>query len=131
MAKAAEEWLRRYLGMAPIDRSDATPDRGFDLVLPKDGSTVDVKWQRSNPGARFGKEGIGYPTLNLPTWKRHPAEIFVMVVGEAIDDFDRYSWAHGWAYAEELARAPLVQGKYGRPYHALGFDYLRAIEWLR
>jgi hypothetical protein len=131
MAEAAERWMADYLGLSDaIIRTDK-PDRGWDLVL-RGGRTLDVKWTATIPGAHYGREAIGYPTLNLSTWKgRHRAMLYALVCGELVEQFELYSWAFGYASLTELLAAPIVQGRYGRPYHALGFDYLHPLEELR
>jgi hypothetical protein len=133
MAHAAEVWAVTFFGMdasaiVQVDR----PDRGFDFRMPCCRATVDVKWTRWTPGQRFGSKGVSYPTLNGPTWKERlwRAEIYLLVMGGSVEEFDRYDWAHGWATREELAAARIVEGRYGRPYHALGFDYLHPLDEL-
>lgn len=131
MSEAAELWLCAYLGVSDAIARSHKPDRGYDLVL-RDGVTVDAKWSRWLPGAHYGRESVGYPTLNLATWKQsHRAMLYALVIGETPADFDIYAWASGYADLSELVAAPLVRGRYGRPYHALGFDYLHPLERLR
>lgn len=129
MAEAAEQWIARHLGLTIPKHLG--PDPGFDLVI-RDGRTLDVKWSLWLPGAHIGRDGIGYPTLNLSTWKgAHRAKLYALVCGESSADFDLYAWAHGWASLAECLAAPLIPGRWGRPYHALGFDYLHPLDELR
>lgn len=128
MAYEAEKWVCRYFGVPEpgVER----PDRGFDLIIPHTKQRADVKWSSTYPGKWYGKNP-GYPTLNLSTWKtRFVAAIYIGVFGEMPDDFDRYAWAIGWATQAELLSAPIVTGKYGKPYHAMGFDYLHPLDEL-
>lgn len=135
MAHQAEVWAVTYFGMDAdaIVRTDR-PDRGFDFRMPCCQKTVDVKWTKYVPGQRLGgkRQIVIYPTLNGSTWKERlwRAEVYLLVMGESVDDFNAYSWASGWATREELAAAQIVQGNYGRPYHALGFDYLHPLDEL-
>lgn len=130
MAKAAERWAAAYLGADTQIIEGNHPDRGWDLELA-DGRRVDVKWTKTYPGKWYGKTP-GYPTLNLSTWKRGRGrpDLYLLIMGELLEDFDRYSWAAGWATAAEIVKAPIIEGKHGRPYHALGFDYLHPLEEL-
>ena len=132
MAAAAERYVARIFGADETTIDSRRPDRGWDLVLPVTGRTVDVKWTRWTPGRRFGGGGVAYPTLNLSTWKRGigRCDLYVLVMGEAVEDFDTYRWAIGYATRDELLSAPVTSGRVGRPYHALGFDYLHSIEEL-
>jgi hypothetical protein len=131
MAELAERWVAACIGADPGPIDARRPDRGYDLIVPATGARLDVKWTHTRPGERFGARGIGYPTLNL--WiagKRHRADLYAMVCGECAEDFDRYAWAHGWATRAEALAAPIDPGIYGRPYHALGFDYLHPLDEL-
>lgn len=131
MAAEAELWIVRYFGAPEATVHSRRPDRGFDLIIPGTDIRADVKWSSTYPGKWYGANP-GYPTLNLATWKgAHRADVYVFVCGEMPEDFDRYAWAFGWARLRELVAAPIVTGRYRKPYHALGFDYLHPLEDLR
>ena len=132
MGELAERYVAARIGADPTPIDAPGPDRGYDLIVPATGERLDVKWTHTRPGERYGARGVGYPTLNLSTWKGkgYRADLYAMVCGELAADFDRYAWAHGWATVAEVLAAPIDPGQYGRPYHALGFDYLHALDEL-
>lgn len=132
MSHQAELWVCRYFGADETIANSNRPDRGFDLIIPGTDIRADVKWSSTYPGKWYGASP-GYPTLNLATWKQggHRADVYIGTFAEMVEDFDRYGWSFGWARLRELLDAPTVQGKYGKPYHALGFDYLHPLEDLR
>ena len=130
MSKAAERWIAAFLGASTSIIDADKPDRGFDLIVPATGDKADVKWTSTYPGKWYGNEP-GYPTLNLSTWKpraRVLPTIYIFTCGESVEELDRYSWAFGYATRAELLAAPIVTGKYGKPFHALGFDYLHPLD---
>lgn len=130
MAYEAELRVCAFFGVRLLGGTAGRPDHGYDLVIPSTGETCDVKWTATEPGVRYGRTGVGYPTLNLSTWKAQRASVYVLVCGATIEAMDRLAWTSGYARIGELLAAPLVEGRYGRPYHALGFDYLHPLEEL-
>lgn len=132
MAHEAELWVCRFFRLPDETVRTDRPDRGYDLIIPGTILRADVKWSSTYPGKWYGKSP-GYPTLNLSTWKGpkgYRSDLYIFICGEQPDDFDRTAWAFGYAWLKELLAAPIVTGKYGKPYHALGFDYLHALDEL-